>query len=192
MVVEFYSASAIMFLVYSRNVSLLMSSRRQMSPHDLARLVDTHGPPLLMYARQWCSAPEDVVQEAFVKLMALRHPPREVVPWLYRVVRNAALDAGKTSRRRQQREQAVARPESWFLESSVDGLDADSAVAALQNLPMDQREVIIARIWGDLSFEEIAQVAGCSASTAFRRFSAGIEALQKELGEPCPNPSPNV
>jgi RNA polymerase sigma-70 factor (ECF subfamily) len=163
-----------------------------MSPHEFARLVDTHGPPLLMYARQWCHAPEDVVQDAFVKLMALRQPPREVVPWLYRVVRNAALDAGKTARRRQRREQAVARPERWFLEPAVDGLDAVTAVAALQRLPMEQREVIVARIWGGLSFEQIAEVAGCSASSAFRRFSAGIDALRELLGEPCPNPSSNA
>src|SRR5260370_9046507 len=26
-----------------------------MTPHDFARLVDTHGPPLLLYARQWCA-----------------------------------------------------------------------------------------------------------------------------------------
>jgi RNA polymerase sigma factor (sigma-70 family) len=169
-----------------------MSSEKQMSPHDFARLVDTHGPPLMMYARQWCRAPEDVVQEAFLKLIALGQPPREVVPWLYRVVRNGALDAGKTSRRRQRREHTVARPERWFLEPAVDGLDAETAVAALQCVPIDQREVIVARIWGGLSFQEIAAVAGCSASSAFRRFSAGIDALRKELGEPCPNPSSNV
>src|SRR6059036_2692957 len=98
-----------------------------MKPCELAHLVDLHGPPLILYARQWCLAPEDVVQEAFLKLVALREQPREVVPWLYRVVRNGALDAGKTARRRQCREQAVARPERWFLEPAVDGLDAEMA-----------------------------------------------------------------
>src|SRR5437763_12033948 len=158
-----------------------------MSPHEFASLVDLHGPSLILYARQWCRAPEDVVQDAFLKLLALRERPREVVPWLYRVVRNGALDAGKTARRRQRREQAVARPERWFVEPAVGGLDAETAVAALQRLPGEQREVIIARVWGGLIFEQIAEVAGCSASTAFRRFSAGIDALRRELGVPCPN-----
>src|SRR5947207_14705810 len=116
-----------------------MSSRRQMSPHDFASLVDLHGPALILYARQWCHAPEDVVQEAFLKLVALREPPREVVPWLYRVVRNAALDAGKTARRRQRREQVAARPERWFVEDGVEGLDAEAAVSALRRLPVEQR-----------------------------------------------------
>jgi RNA polymerase sigma-70 factor (ECF subfamily) len=163
-----------------------------MSPHDFARLVDTYGPPLMVYARQWCRAPEDVVQDAFLKLIALGQPPREVVPWLYRVVRNGAMDAGKTSRRRQRREQIVARPERWFLEPAVDGLDAETAIAALESVPIEQREVIVARIWGGLSFEEIAAVGGCSASSAFRRFNAGIDALRRKLGEPCPNRSSNV
>ncbi len=137
-------------------------------------------------------APEDVVQEAFLKLVALRQPPHAVVPWLYRVVRNAAFDAGKAARRRQRRESAVARPERWFLEAEVDGLDASAAVAALQRLPDEEREVIVARLWGGLSFEQIAEVTGCSASTAFRRYSAGLDALRKQLGVPCPNRSPNT
>jgi RNA polymerase sigma factor (sigma-70 family) len=162
-----------------------------MSPHEFARLVDIHGAPLILYARQWCRTPEDVVQDAFVKLATVRQPPREVVPWLYQVVRNRAIDAGKTARRRQERESAVARPERWFIEQGVDGLDAAAAVAALEHLPVEQREAIVARLWGELSFEQIAEAAGCSASTAFRRFSAGIESLRKELDSPCPNPSSN-
>jgi RNA polymerase sigma-70 factor (ECF subfamily) len=161
-----------------------------MRPDEFARLIDSQGPPLILYARQWCPAPEDVVQEAFLKLLALRQPPRAVVPFLYRVVRNAALDAAKGTRRRQRREAAVARPVRWFVEAEVDGLDAEVAVAALQRLPLEEREVIVARLWGGLSFEQIAEVAGCSTSTAFRRFNAGIDALRKELGVPCPNRSP--
>jgi RNA polymerase sigma-70 factor (ECF subfamily) len=161
-----------------------------MGPDDFVRLVDSHGPPLILYARQWCDAPEDVVQEAFLKLASLTRSPHAVVPWLYRVVRNAALDAGKAARRRQRRESAVTRKVRWFVEPEVEGLDAASAVAALQRLPDEEREVIVARLWGGLSFEQIAEVAGCSASTAFRRYSAGLDALRKELGVPCPNRSP--
>ena len=163
-----------------------------MRPDEFVRLVDSHGPALILYARQWCSAPEDVVQEAFLKLAAVRTPPREVVAWLYRVVRNAAIDAAKAVRRRKRRESAVARPGRWFMEPQIDGLDADIAVAALQRLPADERETIVARLWGGLSFEQIAEVAGCSPSTAFRRFSAGIDTLRKELRVPCPNLSPNT
>jgi RNA polymerase sigma-70 factor (ECF subfamily) len=163
-----------------------------MSPRELASLIDSHAPSLILYARQWCEVPEDVVQDAFLKLVALRTPPREVLAWLYRVVRNGAIDAGKSTRRRQRREAAVARSVRWFVESEVEGLDTETAVTALKRLPLEQREPIVARLWGGLSFEEIGSVAGCSASTAFRRYSAGIEALRQELGVPCPNHSPNA
>jgi RNA polymerase sigma factor (sigma-70 family) len=157
-----------------------------MTPYDFARLMDTHGPPLILYARQWCGTPEDVVQDALLKLVALGQPPGDVVPWLYRVVRNGAIDVGRSARRRQRRESASARPERWFREQEVEGLDAEAAVAALESLAPELREIVVARLWGGLSFEHIAEVAGCSASTAFRRFGAGIDALRRELGLPCP------
>src|SRR6516164_7497582 len=158
-----------------------------MSPAELARLIDTHAASLVLCARQWCDEPEDVVQEAFVKLVRQPRPPLDAVAWLYRVVRNGALDASKLARRRQRRESAAARPVCWFVEPEVDGLDAETAVAALQRLVPEQREVIVARHWGGLSFEQIAEVAGCSASTAYRRYVAGVEDLREKLGVTCPN-----
>jgi RNA polymerase sigma-70 factor (ECF subfamily) len=162
-----------------------------MEPPEFARLIDTQAAPLILYARQWCDTPEDVVQEAFLKL-ARTKAPDDPIAWLYRVVRNGALDAARVARRRHRREAAVARPARWFVEPEVEGLDAAVAVAAVARLPAEQREAIVARLWGGLSFEQIGAVAGCSASTAFRRYSAGIEALRRELGESCPNPSPTA
>jgi RNA polymerase sigma-70 factor (ECF subfamily) len=163
-----------------------------MSPSDFARLMDAHAAPLVLYARQWCDVPEDVVQEAFLKLVRQSHPPEDAPAWLYRVVRNGSLDAAKTARRRKRRESAVARPIRWFVEPQVDGLDAETAVAALERLPPEQREVIVACHWGDLSFQQIAEVVGCSASTAFRRYTAGVDELRKQLGVTCPNRSSNA
>jgi RNA polymerase sigma-70 factor (ECF subfamily) len=162
-----------------------------MSPHDFALLLDRHGPALVLYARQWCDAPEDVVQDAFLKLIGQRQPPREVVPWLYQVVRNAAIDARRGATRRRRRESAAA-PVRWFVEPEVDGLDAATAVAALQQLADELREVIVARLWGGLNFEQIALLAGCSASTAFRRYSAGIEAVRQQMGLSCPTTLPRA
>jgi RNA polymerase sigma-70 factor (ECF subfamily) len=164
-----------------------------MSPAELARLIALHAAPLVLYARQWCDEPEDVVQEAFVKLACqAARPPQDPVAWLYPVVRHGALDASKRARRRQRRESAAARPVRWFVEPAVDGLDAETAVAALQRLPPEQREVIVARHWGGLSFEQIAATVGCSASTAFRRYGAGVEILRQYLGVSCPDRSPNA
>ena len=169
----------------------LVSSYLVMTPTEVTRLIDAHSAPLVLYARQWCDAPEDIVQEAFIKLVRQTRPPEDVVAWLYRVVRNGALDDAKMARRRQRRELAAARPGRWFIEPEVDGLDAQTAVAALEQLAPEQREVIVARHWGGLSFEQIAAVAGCSASTAFRRYTAGVEDLRNQLGVICPSRSSN-
>jgi RNA polymerase sigma-70 factor (ECF subfamily) len=160
-------------------------------PQQLGSLIDAHAPALVLYARQWCAAPEDVVQDAFVKLVRLRPPPRQVVPWLYRVVRNAALDAARSARRRLRHESAAARPERWFAAAETDGLDAVAASAALAALPLEQREPIVAHLWGGLTFEQIADLADCSASTAFRHYAAGLATLRQQLGVSCP-PNPTA
>ena len=86
------------------------------------------------------------------------------------------------ARRRQQREAAAARPAHWFVEPEWAGLDAETAVAALEKLIPERHEIIVAHHWGGLTFEQIATVAGCSASTAFRRYSAGVEDLRMLRG----------
>jgi RNA polymerase sigma factor (sigma-70 family) len=158
-----------------------------MGPELLGRLVERHAAALVLYARQWCAAPEDVVQEAFLKLVAQRPPPDNPVPWLYRVVRNAALGAARTERRRLRHETvAAARAPAWFADN-MESIDADAATAALRALPLEEREVIVAHLWGGLTFEQIAEVAGCSSSTAHRRYVAGLTNLRERLQIPCPN-----
>src|SRR4029077_957422 len=103
-----------------------------MGPEVLGRLIDEHAAALVLYARQWCAAPEDVVQEAFLKLAAQRRPPQSPVAWLYRVVRNAALSAARRERRRHRHETAVAaRAPNWFVPSEGVGIDGQAATDAL-------------------------------------------------------------
>ncbi len=153
-----------------------------MGPEILGQLLSRHGAGLVLYARQWCAAAEDVVQEAFVKLAGQGASPRQVVPWLYRVVRNGAISAGRAERRRRRHEaHAAGRSASWFEPREGSGLDGATATAALLALPAEQREIITLHLWGGLSFEEIAQVAGCSSSTAHRWYVAGLDALRERL-----------
>lgn len=157
-----------------------------MTARELADLIAAHAATLVLFARQWCDTPEDAVQDAFCQLMTARPAPIDPVAWLYRVVRNKAIDAGRARKRRARREEAVARPERWFAEREIDGLDAEAAVKALESLHPDHREVIVARLWGGLELTQIATAAGCSVSTAHRRFEAGIAALRERLGVTCP------
>jgi RNA polymerase sigma factor (sigma-70 family) len=162
-----------------------------MSPEELGRLVDEHAWPLALYARQWCGAPEDIVQEAFLRLVVQKPVPAKPVAWLYRVVRNEALNASRSSRRRRQHEaQAGARKAAWFLPTEGIGMDADAATQALESLPMEQRETIVAHLWGRLTFEEIGALTGTSSSAAHRWYLAGLATLRERLEIPCPKKSP--
>jgi RNA polymerase sigma factor (sigma-70 family) len=161
-----------------------------MTPHDpdfLGALLDRHAAALTLYAREWCTAPEDVVQEAFVQLLQQRVVPPNPAAWLYRVVRNAAISAARSEQRRQRREATkAAATDAWFQPSEESGLDAAAATEALRELPAEERETIIAHIWGGLSFAEIGELMNTSASTAHRTYTAGLAALRTFLGVPCP------
>jgi RNA polymerase sigma factor (sigma-70 family) len=148
---------------------------------QLGRLFDEHARALSLYARQWSDAPEDVVQDAFICLARQRTLPDRVVPWLYRVVRNTAIDSMRGSRRRQRHEEKAATDGVCFA-ATDDQIDAEAASRLLDELDGETREVIVARIWGGLTFEEVARLQGCSLTTAHRRYQAGLARLQERLG----------
>jgi RNA polymerase sigma factor (sigma-70 family) len=153
----------------------------------LGQLIDEHARGLTLYARQWCLVPEDVVQEAFVKLAAQGSAPARVVRWLYRVTRNLAISHARSAqRRRRHEEKAGLKRPSWFLPNSESGLDAADVTAALQNLPGDTREIITLHLWGGLTFAEIAEVLGSSHSSVHRFYAAGLTYLRERLNVPCP------
>jgi RNA polymerase sigma factor (sigma-70 family) len=161
-----------------------------MDSDRLGRLIDQHAAALELYARQWCEAAEDVVQEAFLKLAQQAHPPDKPAAWLFRAVRNGAINVAVAEGRRRRRESdAAAVGRDWFqfpADPTVsDAPDAAVAEAELQRLPLDQREVIVAHVWGGLTFEQIGQVAGTSSSTAHRLYTAGLSTLRERLGVSC-------
>ena len=70
----------------------------------LGELLDRHGAALVLFARQFCASPEDVVQESFVQLARQGTAPDQPVAWLYRVVRNGAISAARGEQRRRKRD----------------------------------------------------------------------------------------
>jgi RNA polymerase sigma factor (sigma-70 family) len=158
-----------------------------LSPEAVTRLWDEHRSALVLYARQWCDGPEDVVQEAFLLLVRQVAAPENPVGWLYRVVRNRAINAARSRGRQSRRETAAAARsnEPWFEPAEGDRLDAAAARDALKRLPIEQREVIVARLWGGLSFEEIARLSEMSLSKVYRSHQRGLAALRERLDASC-------
>lgn len=150
--------------------------------HLDADLVRRLGPGLVLFARQWCCSAEDVVQEAFVKLFRQSAEPDNVSGWLYRVVRHDAKNAARAeSRRRRHERSAAEHRDVWFEPAPGHALDVEAATEALRSQPLELRETIVARLWGGLSFDEIASLTGTSPSSASRRYRAGLRALRQQL-----------
>ncbi|APW60629.1 RNA polymerase sigma factor [Paludisphaera borealis] len=160
-----------------------------MDSEPFADLLDRHADALVLFARQFCDAPEDVVQEAFLKLAGLSRMPDNPAAWLFRVVRNGAVDASLAAgRRRRYEREAAVRSTPWFdpaADSGPDDVDPARAERELAALPIEDREVIVAHLWGGLTFEQIAEVLGTSSSSAHRLYARGLSALRERLGVTC-------
>jgi RNA polymerase sigma-70 factor (ECF subfamily) len=160
------------------------------SPELLGRLLDEQGGALALFAAQWTDAPDDCVQEALIELARQRPVPDNPVAWLFRVVRNRAISRARSARRRERHESVVGRLKAREGEAPAEQLaEPEVVAAALESLPNDLREVIVARTWGGLGFDKIADLVGCSTSTAHRRYIAGLAALRERLETTCPTNS---
>jgi RNA polymerase sigma-70 factor (ECF subfamily) len=154
-----------------------------MKPNELERLLKSHGPALQLYAQQWANSPEDCVQQAFISLATTTEEPDNPVAWLFRVVRNRAISQTRTRLRRAKRETEVGlETEVCFQANLNHELDPSELSHAMACLDESTREIVIARIWGQLSFEEIASLVECSSSSAHRKYNAGLNELRKTLG----------
>ncbi len=155
---------------------------RPVSPEQLQQLLADHGAALALFAAQWTDWPEDCVQEALLEFVRQPTTPRSPVAWLFDVVRKRAIDMHRAAQRRRKHEAAVgAAAATWFLPALAPEIDVQAMAAALQELAAEQREVIVARIWGGLSFEQIGTLVGVSTSAAHRRYEAGLRALRERL-----------
>jgi RNA polymerase sigma-70 factor (ECF subfamily) len=147
-----------------------------------------NGPKLLLCARQWTRSladAEDVVQDAFVRFW--RHQRAlggEPLPLVLTSIRRAAWDRARRDGRRQAREDAVHEPADaapLFVSPPEDDERRQTIEAALRRLPPEQREVLVLKIWCELTFAEIGAQLGIPANTAASRYRYALSALREQL-----------
>ena len=146
--------------------------------------------PLYLYACSLTGDPqrgEDLVQEAFVRLMAdARERLRESVrPFLYAIVRNLARDESRRSRIERGHAPAVAlRAATTDLLDSAARKRLEQAVAgALEKLPEEQREAVVLKVYVGMTFDEIAALVGIPQGTAISRYRYAVEKLGELLAD---------
>ncbi|MCI0357485.1 MAG: sigma-70 family RNA polymerase sigma factor [Planctomycetaceae bacterium] len=155
---------------------------------DWSVWLDRHGPALVLLARQWttCRADaEDIVQEAFVRFWRSRERVEDPAAYLFACVKHCALDSHRGRARQLRREQATARPEAEPLfAGSLEQDERRTAIeSALRELPASQAEVLVMKVWGGLSFPQIAAALDTSANTAASRYRYALARLREQLAE---------
>ena len=129
----------------------------------------------------------DVTQQVFVRafrgLGAFRGAAT-VRSWLYRIAINTALSWIRDHRREQPAEIAEdalveAHPGPARLAEGQDGVRLRAAIA---QLPPKQKLVLELRVFDDLSFKEVAELADCSENTAKVNFHYAVKRLRDILG----------
>jgi len=134
---------------------------------------------------------EDLFQDTFLKIVKTIKDGRyceqgKFLPWAVRVARNLCMDHFRRTRQNV----TITLPDGQdiaalvgSMETAPDGLERrqvqDSVRKLVEGLPEEQREVIVLRIYGDLSFKEISELTGVSINTALGRMRYALINLRK-------------
>lgn len=149
---------------------------------EIEQLYLRHGPALLLFEISIIgerSSAQDAVQQVFTRL--LERGLGDVVDakaYLYRCVRNAALNLTKS----QHRTVALDEDASWFDVLNRDSTEELSLRRALRALPSEQQQVVVLRVWCGLCYAEIAALLEISANTVASRYRYALEKLREDMG----------
>ena len=147
---------------------------------DCQRLYDVKAAQMILYGRALGlshAESEDVLQETFLAVMRLKAAPLKLEHYCLRAFRNRALNYRRGLLRRLTRE---LESRGWF-ESGAGDPREEMATQRLAELPAEQREVIVLKIWHEYTFEEIGALVGISPNTAAARYRYGLQKLRNFL-----------
>ena len=153
---------------------------------EIATLIDTHFAALMLFVRQWdVENAEDVVQETFLQLVRFarkKGKPEQPISWLFRVARNETMTRFRKKQRQTKHLQQIGlQQRDWFEPNLEANLQNEELAQTLDKLPLDQREIVVMRIWGELSFDEIARLTDMPKTTVFRKYNESLDILKKLL-----------
>jgi RNA polymerase sigma-70 factor (ECF subfamily) len=137
---------------------------------------------------------EDIFQDVFIRIIDTMRSGRyteegKFLPWAMRIAHNLCVDHFRKVKRtptiRTGENQDIFEVLNFTEDSAEDKMmkkQSHSRVKdMLDQLPEDQREVIILRHYADMSFKEIATITNCSINTALGRMRYGLINLRKMM-----------
>jgi RNA polymerase sigma factor (sigma-70 family) len=139
---------------------------------------------------------EDLFQETFIKVIKTLKSGKyneegKFLPWVLRIARNLAIDYFRKTQRMPTITSSEGNDIFSYLnieqETREDELirkqREQSVRDLIKMLPDEQREVLVLRHYGDLSFKEIAEITNVSINTALGRMRYALNNLRKIMEE---------
>jgi RNA polymerase sigma-70 factor (ECF subfamily) len=125
----------------------------------------------------------DVLQEVFVRVVESRRRFRKVenpIGYVFQIARNEAI---RFNARRKRHEAVQLNPAELFasIDRSSDREQAELAAAALNRIAPDERELVELKIFGGLTFREIAELTGLPQATVATTYRRALERLRPWL-----------
>ena len=154
---------------------------------DLERIYDEHAVAMFRHGLTLLrdeAAVHDVIQDVFLKLAEGRGNSGGMEherAYLLRMVHHGAIDR---MRRAKVRGEHGVRPPTTVEGLFQPGPDPDREAfrqvleRALDELPQEQREVVVLKLWQELTFDEISRICGIPLNTAASRYRYGIDKLR--------------
>ena len=135
---------------------------------------------------------DDIFQDTFIKVIKTLksqsyNEEGKFLPWVMRIAHNLVVDHFRKSKkmpfRRETEEYSIFNymtDNSLNIEGQIISEQVESDLAKLlEELPADQKEVLVMRMYQDLSFKEIADLTGVSINTALGRMRYALLNLRK-------------
>lgn len=138
---------------------------------------------------------EDLFQDAFLKMIRNMRDGNyaeqgKFLPWASRIAHNLCMDHFRRTRRKIPVTLANGEDIMEFLAGpdtsgpAIEQRQTEQSLRKLmEQLPEEQREVIVLRVYGELSFKEIAGITNVSINTALGRMRYGLINMRRMIGE---------
>ena len=144
-----------------------------------------HSPKLLLFARTQTRSEadaEDVLQDAIVEAARKSHGAPPDLPLVYATLRRRAVDLARSTDRRTAREEAASEITEicWFDDRIEQQETARLIDRAMKRMPEKFREVVMLKIWSELTFAQIAETLDIPLNTAASRYRYGLESLRRD------------
>lgn len=151
------------------------------SSEQLASAIDRWGGKLRFWLLLRTPDADDILQETFCKLVQQKTFPERPSAWLFQVAANLIRQESRRNKRRKLREERVAATEAVDSPADLSLLQAE-VQESLSKIKPEMRDIILLKIWGEMTYSEIGKTLGLSTATAHRRYEEALTQLRTLCG----------